>query len=426
MPAGGRRVRAQRESGIRRVSSRSRVEAEGRRSRTPSRRRGAGTAEPARARRGRSGREPRGWSPAARRVVVKVGSSSLTSAAGGLDAEPGRRARRRARRRAGAARVVLVSSGAIAAGIAPLGARPQAAGPGDAAGVRQRRTVAARRALRGELRALLACAWGRCCSRRGHHPAGALPQRPAHPRAAARPRRRAGAERERRRRDRGDPFQRKRPAGRAGRPPRSPPTCWCCSPTSTASTRRTRGAAAARRLRDVRAPETSPACSVRGASAGRASAPAGCRRRSTPPCSPPPRVSPAVIGAAPDLPAPAGRRGASGRCSCPRAAGLPLAAALARPCAPPERPAPPRCRRGDARCVERRSVAAAGRHHRGSRGLRGRRPGRAGRPGRARRSGAGWSPTTRRNCPPCSAAHTGGARPGVRPGGRPPRRPGPA
>ena len=61
----------------------------------------------------------------ARRVVVKVGSSSLTSAAGGLDAtrldalvdavtqvlaEPGRQ-------------VVLVSSGAIAAGLAPLGLR---------------------------------------------------------------------------------------------------------------------------------------------------------------------------------------------------------------------------------------------------------------------------------------------------------------
>ncbi|MFI0965108.1 glutamate 5-kinase [Streptomyces sp. NPDC021080] len=59
---------------------------------------------------------------AARRVVVKVGSSSLTSAAGGLDSD-------RvdalvdviARARSAGTEVVLVSSGAIAAGLAPLG-----------------------------------------------------------------------------------------------------------------------------------------------------------------------------------------------------------------------------------------------------------------------------------------------------------------
>lgn len=56
---------------------------------------------------------------AARRLVVKVGSSSLTTAAGGLDVE-----RLAALVDALAARggeVVLVSSGAIAAGLAPLG-----------------------------------------------------------------------------------------------------------------------------------------------------------------------------------------------------------------------------------------------------------------------------------------------------------------
>ncbi len=55
----------------------------------------------------------------ARRVVVKVGSSSLTTAQGGLDPE-----RLRALvdvLAARAAQVVLVSSGAIAAGLAPLG-----------------------------------------------------------------------------------------------------------------------------------------------------------------------------------------------------------------------------------------------------------------------------------------------------------------
>ncbi|GAA4374887.1 glutamate 5-kinase [Nocardioides caricicola] len=61
---------------------------------------------------------------AAKRVVVKVGSSSLTTAAGGIDP-----ARVRdlvdtlAKLRADGAEVVLVSSGAIAAGLAPLGLR---------------------------------------------------------------------------------------------------------------------------------------------------------------------------------------------------------------------------------------------------------------------------------------------------------------
>ncbi|WP_310526798.1 glutamate 5-kinase [Nocardioides sp.] len=58
----------------------------------------------------------------ARRIVVKVGSSSLTSAAGGID--PGRMRQlvdALAAVRARGAEVVLVSSGAIAAGLAPLG-----------------------------------------------------------------------------------------------------------------------------------------------------------------------------------------------------------------------------------------------------------------------------------------------------------------
>ncbi len=58
----------------------------------------------------------------ARRVVVKVGSSSLTTATGGIDPTRVRRlvdVLAAARRRG--AEVVLVSSGAIAAGLAPLG-----------------------------------------------------------------------------------------------------------------------------------------------------------------------------------------------------------------------------------------------------------------------------------------------------------------
>jgi glutamate 5-kinase len=59
---------------------------------------------------------------AARRVVVKVGSSSLTSLAGGLDpARLDALVDALAKRRATGSQVVLVSSGAIAAGLAPLG-----------------------------------------------------------------------------------------------------------------------------------------------------------------------------------------------------------------------------------------------------------------------------------------------------------------
>ncbi len=59
---------------------------------------------------------------AARRVVVKVGSSSLTSLGGGLDpARLDALVDALAARRAAGSQVVLVSSGAIAAGLAPLG-----------------------------------------------------------------------------------------------------------------------------------------------------------------------------------------------------------------------------------------------------------------------------------------------------------------
>jgi glutamate 5-kinase len=58
----------------------------------------------------------------ARRVVVKVGSSSLTTATGGLDpARLDALVDAMAARRAAGSQVVLVSSGAIAAGLAPLG-----------------------------------------------------------------------------------------------------------------------------------------------------------------------------------------------------------------------------------------------------------------------------------------------------------------
>ena len=58
----------------------------------------------------------------ARRIVIKVGSSSLTTRAGGIDVERvDNIVRAIAAKKATGAQVVLVSSGAIAAGLAPLG-----------------------------------------------------------------------------------------------------------------------------------------------------------------------------------------------------------------------------------------------------------------------------------------------------------------
>ncbi|MEU1165787.1 glutamate 5-kinase, partial [Streptomyces sp. NPDC005921] len=61
----------------------------------------------------------------ARRIVVKVGSSSLTTASGGLDADRvDALVDVLAKSRGGGEKeIVLVSSGAIAAGLAPLGLR---------------------------------------------------------------------------------------------------------------------------------------------------------------------------------------------------------------------------------------------------------------------------------------------------------------
>ena len=69
---------------------------------------------------------------AARRIVVKVGSSSLTTASGGIDPARVRRlVEVLAAARGAGAELVLVSSGAIAAGLAPLGLskRPRRPGP---------------------------------------------------------------------------------------------------------------------------------------------------------------------------------------------------------------------------------------------------------------------------------------------------------
>ncbi len=69
-----------------------------------------------------AGSADRSGMPAAARVVVKVGSSSLTTTSGGIDPERrGALVDALARRRGHGGEVLLVSSGAIAAGLAPLG-----------------------------------------------------------------------------------------------------------------------------------------------------------------------------------------------------------------------------------------------------------------------------------------------------------------
>jgi glutamate 5-kinase len=69
-----------------------------------------------------SGADRRAEVVSARRVVVKVGSSSLTTAAGGIDPDRIRRLTEvLVTARANGAELVLVSSGAIAAGLTPLG-----------------------------------------------------------------------------------------------------------------------------------------------------------------------------------------------------------------------------------------------------------------------------------------------------------------
>ena len=71
---------------------------------------------------GRGAGQTRTAIPRARRVVVKVGSSSLTTPEGGIDHDRIRDLTDvLAARRTAGTEVVLVSSGAVAAGMAPLG-----------------------------------------------------------------------------------------------------------------------------------------------------------------------------------------------------------------------------------------------------------------------------------------------------------------
>ena len=238
-------------------------------------------------------RPPRRGRPAARRIVVKVGSSSLTTAAGGIDparvrrlvdvlaarARPRRRGRPgllgRHRRRAGAARA--------RAGARP-GSPPSRRPPRSARGCW---CTATPRSWPGT-----ASSPARCCSPSTTSPAArttATPTRPS-PSCSSSACCRSSTRTTR------SPPPRSASATTTGWPRWSPtwctPTCWCCSPTSTACTTPTRRRRAARwsptsvTLADL--------AGVRIGSAGarRGSAPAACTPRSRPPGSRPAPASP--------------------------------------------------------------------------------------------------------------------------------------
>ena len=162
--------------------------------------------------------------PASGRVVVKVGSSSLTGAGGRRVVDwtrPGstRSSTRWPRRTRPGREVVLVSSGAIAAGLGPLGL------------ARRPRDLATQQAAASVGQGLLRAPLHRgvrparhhrrpgAAHRRRRRAARPLPQRPAHAEPAARARRAAGRQRERHGGHRRDPVRRQRPAGRPGRAP---------------------------------------------------------------------------------------------------------------------------------------------------------------------------------------------------------------
>ena len=160
-------------------------------------------------------------------VVAKIGTSSITDdhgeiVRGAIDKLCADVAELRGRGH----QVVVVTSGAIAAGLPALGLGG-AGRPRDPVTLQAVSAVGQSRLMRR----LRRCA-GR--PRAGRRPGAArparlrrspaVPARPGHARAPARARRRAGRQRERRHRRRRDPLRRQRPHRRAGRPPRRTPT----------------------------------------------------------------------------------------------------------------------------------------------------------------------------------------------------------
>ena len=283
---------------------------------------------------------------------------------------------------------MLVSSGAIAAGLAPLGL------------ARRPRDLATQQAAASVGQGLLVAPLHRGVRPRTASPSGQvlltattstrrapLPQRAPHPRPAARARRRPGRQRERHRRHPRDPVRRQRPARRARRAPRP----------------RRRARAALRRRRPLRrAARREPASRRvprgprrrrprrRRARPVRARPGVGTRRHGRP-RSRPPRIADRRRASPPCSPSAALRRrgaGRRGRRHAVRPDRRPRRATRLLWLAHADRrrgPAGARRRRGRAR-----SSTAGPRCCRpgspGSRELRGRRPGRAGR----RRRRAWW------------------------------------
>ncbi len=173
----------------------------------------------------------------AHRIVVKVGSSSLTTATGGLDADRvDALVDVLAKHRSGGEKeIVLVSSGAIAAGLAPLGLR------------RRPKDLARQQAAASVGQGLLVARYTASCARHGVRVGQVLltsddTSRRAHHRNAARTLDKLLAMGALPVVNENDTTRRTRSASATttGSPRSSPtssgPTCWSCSPTWTACT----------------------------------------------------------------------------------------------------------------------------------------------------------------------------------------------
>ena len=156
------------------------------------------------------------------RLVVKVGTTSLVAPNG----EPDEQRLRGlidaiAAAHAEGIQVILVSSGAIAAGLPPLGFTSR---PSDIPSLQAAAAVGQGRLL-GLYNSMLAAHGLTGAQTPAHairlHAPPAVPERPQHARQVAGARRRPDRQRERHDRGRRDPFRRQRPARRAGREPGS-------------------------------------------------------------------------------------------------------------------------------------------------------------------------------------------------------------
>ena len=312
------------------------------------------------------------------RVVAKIGTSSLTDQLGVIDAAViDALCDQLAQLRRNGHEVILVSSGAVSAGVAALGlsARPT--------------DMPTLQAISAAGQSRLMETYNRCArpprSRRRAGAAGAarlrrsaaVPPRPPDARAAARARLRPDRQRERRDRERRDSATATTIASPRWSPTTSPPTCWCCSPTRPACTPPIRAR--------TRRPRSSTSCaaddpllSVAATEVGTAPAAAvawrrSCRRRGWrrgPACAP---SSPAPVAPTCSSTPWAAHRSAPRSC---RATAQPSGAQALDRFRHQRRGRAGRRRRGQARAARAGHVAAARGHRRGHRTVRHRRRGR--------------------------------------------------